>query len=396
MRRFLATVRRVLAGETDAADTPAAAGAWRAEEPPIGDVPLDDPLYALLIGASGPIDVDAITHDSPSVTALRDAGVQLVVPLVMQNRLVGLINLGVRLSGQMYNGEDRRLLSRLAAIAAPTVQVAQVARREQDAALERQRLAGEMRVAQLIQRDFLPRELPALDGWQLSAHYRPARQVGGDFYDFIPLEGGRLGVAIGDVTDKGIPAALVMASTRSILRGAARRFDAPADVLAAANEELCPDIPTAMFVTCLYAVLDPASGRFRFANAGHCLPYVDDAAGPREIRAIGMPLGIMPGSDYEEQEVTLDPGATLLLYSDGLSESHDATREMFGCERIAETLAVHGGSDDVIAGVLARLQAFVGADAAQEDDVTLVVVRRNGRVTDAAREETDRMAKVVR
>src|SRR5690242_7287114 len=136
-----------------------------------------------------------------------------------------------------------------------------------------------MRIARLIQQTLLPKELPALPGWNVAAYYQPARAVGGDFYDFLALGDGQLGMVIGDVTDKGVPAALVMATTRSILRTAAQGETSPGHVLQQANNLLCPDIPPKMFVTCLYAILDPEPGRIRYANAGHDLPYQRHADG---------------------------------------------------------------------------------------------------------------------
>ncbi|MDQ6750627.1 MAG: SpoIIE family protein phosphatase, partial [Actinomycetota bacterium] len=209
------------------------------------------------------------------------------------------------------------------------------------------------------------------------AYYRPAREVGGDFYDVIPLPDGRVGFVIGDVTDKGVPAALVMSATRSLLRAAAQRLIEPGEVLARVNDQLCPDMPKAMFVTCLYGVLDYDSGRLRFANAGHDVPYVKTADGVDELRARGMPLGLMPGMDYEEKETTLAPGDSVLLHSDGIVESHDPERDMFGFPRLKDTVARASGEEDLIDRVLSELAAFTGPDTAQEDDITMVTLRRS-------------------
>jgi serine phosphatase RsbU (regulator of sigma subunit) len=211
--------------------------------------------------------------DSPALQALKAAGVQLVIPLVSQDELVGLLNLGPRRSEQDYSADDRGLLNALAIQAAPAVRVAQLVREQQAQARARERLEHELSVARLIQQTLLPKALPTLPGWQLDAYYQPAREVGGDFYDFLPFEDGRLGIVIGDVTDKGVPAALIMAATRSILRAAAQQLVSPGSVLERVNDALYPDIPPKMFVTCLYAVLDPVSGQLCYANAGHDLPY---------------------------------------------------------------------------------------------------------------------------
>jgi serine phosphatase RsbU (regulator of sigma subunit) len=200
--------------------------------------------------------------------------------------------------------------------------------------------------------------------------------VGGDFYDFFELESGEVAVVIGDVTDKGVPAAMVMAAARSVLRASGTRIVSPGDVLRRVNDLLVPDIPERMFVTCLYAVVDPATGRIRFANAGHNLPLARTADGSVELRATGMPLGLLPGMEYEEVEAVLAPGETLLLYSDGITEAHDPEREMFGTERLAERVA--GGGAELIDGVLTSLRRFTGEAWEQEDDITIVTLRRTG------------------
>ena len=169
----------------------------------------------------------ASSSTRPPSRRLREAGVALVVPLVSQGELIGTLNLGPRLSEQDYSTDDRRLLTTLAAQAAPAIRVAQLVREQAAEAAERERLDQEMRVATLIQQQFLPRELPQLPEWQIAAYYGPARAVGGDFYDFIEMPDGRIGIAVGDVTDKGVPAALVMARTHSILRAEASRRTSP-------------------------------------------------------------------------------------------------------------------------------------------------------------------------
>jgi len=172
-----------------------------------------------------------------------------------------------------------------AAQAAPAVRVGQLVREQEAEIRSRERLEQELQVAKLIQQHFLPRTAPDLPGWDVDAYYRPAREVGGDFYDFIALDDGKVGLVIGDVTDKGVPAALVMAATRSVLRAAAQRLIDPGEVLERVNEHLCPDIPENMFVTCLYGVLEPSTGRLRFANAGHNLPCVRSGSRVVELRA---------------------------------------------------------------------------------------------------------------
>ena len=191
---------------------------------------------------------------------------------------------------------------------------------------------------------------------------------------------GLLGLVIGDVAEKGVPAALVMATTRTLLRGAAQRLVSPGQALERVNELLCPDMPPNMFVTCFYAILDPASGQLWYANAGHELPYLHHADGVSELHARGMPLGLMPGMRYEEQRLTITPGETLLLYSDGLVEAHNAQREMFSFPRLRELVAAHPLADGttLIRELLGALGQFTGAGWEQEDDITLVTLQRGG------------------
>lgn len=346
---------------------------------PTIEIAPDDPIISYLQGAGGVVEVDQINLDSPALDQLRAANVKLIVPLVSQGELVGMLNLGPRLSEQIYSIDDHALLNMLAAQATPAVRVAQLVRQRQAELQARERMEHELSVARLIQQTLLPKKLPELLGWQVAVHYQPARAVGGDFYDFMPLPDGRLVLAVGDVTDKGVPAALVMATTRSILRGAARRRLSPSAALVRANELLCPEVPASMFVTCLYAVLEPASGRLRYANAGHDLPYWRHDGRADELRATGMPLGLMPGMDYEEKEMVLSPGESILLYSDGLVEAHNPQHEMFGFPRLRQCVA-----DQPLSGaalihfLLSALKGFTGPDWEQEDDITMVTLERTG------------------
>jgi serine phosphatase RsbU (regulator of sigma subunit)/anti-sigma regulatory factor (Ser/Thr protein kinase) len=342
---------------------------------PAVEIAPNDPLIAYLQTAGGAIEVDRLELESPAVAALKEAGVALVVPLVSGGELIGTLNLGPRLSDQQYSTDDKKLLDSLAAQAAPALQVAELVQTQAAQAAARERIEQELRVATLIQQNFLPRELPELPGWQLDAYYQPAREVGGDFYDFFELPGGLVGVVVADVTDKGVPAAMVMAAARSVLRASAARIVEPGETLERVNELLCPDIPDRMFVTCLYGVIDPQSGRFRFANAGHNLPLARTAAGAVELRATGMPLGLLPGMTYEEKEAVIAPGESLLLYSDGVTEAHSTEREMYGTPRLAELVA---GQEGLIDGLLTSLERFTGAGWEQEDDITLVTLRRTG------------------
>jgi serine phosphatase RsbU (regulator of sigma subunit)/predicted ester cyclase len=243
---------------------------------------------------------------------------------------------------------------------------------------ERERVEQDLLVARRIQQASLPKEVPALEGWQITPFYQPAREVGGDFYDFHLLSEGRLGLVVGDATGKGVPAALVMSTTCGMLQAVSQALDSssPGEVLERVNETLFARIPPDMFVTCFYAVLDPKSGSLSYANAGHDLPYLWHGGDCEELRARGMPLGLMPGMSYEEKEITLQAGEVAFLYSDGLVEAHDPQREMFGFPRLRALVAKHGGKQSLGEVLLEELYSFVGEGWEQEDDITLLTLKR--------------------
>jgi serine phosphatase RsbU (regulator of sigma subunit)/anti-sigma regulatory factor (Ser/Thr protein kinase) len=336
----------------------------------------NDPLVAYLIGVSGVVDVDRLNLDSPVLQQLKEQQVKLVMPLVSQGELIGLLNLGPRRSEQDYSTDDRRLLNTLATQAAPALRVAQLVQQQQIEARERERIEQELRVARVIQQTLLPKEIPQIDGWTIAAHWQPAREVSGDFYDFISFPDGRLGLVIADVTDKGVPAALVMATTRSLLRLTAESLVSPGQVLERANNLLCPDIPPNMYVTCLYALLDPASGKLQYANAGHPPPYQRNSRDVVELRACGMPLGLLPDMTYDEKETFLEPGDSVFYYSDGLIEAHNPAGAMFGFPQLREKLTSVSCSADMILCLRGELNAFTGPEWEQEDDVTFLTLER--------------------
>src|SRR5215208_6920731 len=243
----------------------------------------------------------------------------------------------------------------------------------------RERIEQELKVAWDIQQASLPNEVPELEGWQISPFYRPAREVGGDFYDFFELEEGRVGVAVGDATGKGIPAALAVTASSSMLRAVAQDLSySPGDVLGRVNETLLARIPPNMFVTCFYAILEPESGTLSYANAGHDLPYLWHSGECEELRARGMPLGLMSGMGYEEKEIVLQEGDSALLYTDGLVEAHDPEGKMFGFPRLQALVSEHGEeARSLEAAVLEELYSFVGEGWEQEDDITLLTLRRS-------------------
>jgi predicted ester cyclase len=299
------------------------------------------------------------THDLAEYEGLAPSGVRITIENIDIDRVV---------EGKIV--EERSLSD-----TSPLWQ-----RRMEQERIERERFEQELLVARPIQQASLPREVPILEGWKISPRYQPAREVGGDFYDFHPLPEGRLGLVLGDATGKGVPAALVMSTTCGMLRLAAQALDSssPGEVLEQVNEALLARIPSNMFVTCFYATLDSKSGRLSYANAGHDLPYVRRGGGDaEELRARGMPLGLMPGMSYEEKEIELDVGEAVLFYTDGLVEAHDPKGEMFGFPRLRALVADHGEEGSLGNFLLEELYSFTREGWEQEDDITLVMLQRS-------------------
>jgi serine phosphatase RsbU (regulator of sigma subunit) len=208
----------------------------------------------------------------------------------------------------------------------------------------------------------------------------PAREVGGDFYDFHYLSEGRLGLVVGDATGKGVPAALMMTGVCAFLGGMATAsgYSSPGEVLARVNEALLARIAPNMFVTCFYAILDPNSGHLVYANAGHSLPCCRREDAATDLSARGMPLGLMPGMSYEEKETVLGQGEGVLFYTDGLIEAHSPQGEMFGTPRLRGLLSHHPmARADLNTTLLEELYSFVGEGWEQEDDITLLTLERS-------------------
>ena len=304
------------------------------------------------------------THDRREIMGVAPTGREVTHKAIFIHRISegkiaeewGLATLGLKLRGRRLEQEIR----------------------------ERERVEQELQVARSIQQASLPKQVPDVEGWQITPYYKPAREVGGDFYDFLELKDGQLGLVVGDATGKGVPAALVMASARSMLRAVAQASDySPGDVLGRANDSLVIDIPPNMFVTCFYAILDPDSGHLRYANAGHELPYLHRNGGDaaEELRVRGMPLGLMPEMGYEEKQTILEAGDSALFYTDGLVEAHDPKGEMFGLPRLRALVAKHGEKRSLGDFLLEDLSSFTGEGWEQEDDITLLTLRRSASLS---------------
>jgi sigma-B regulation protein RsbU (phosphoserine phosphatase) len=259
-------------------------------------------------------------------------------------------------------------------------------------AAEQERMKQELAVAQRIQASLLPECCPDVSGWDLAAIWRSARQVSGDFYDFIPLpssgnnqrlDEGRMGLVIADVADKGVPAALFMALSRTLVRTMAIDGRAPSVAIARANDLILADARSGLFVTLFYAIIQPESGEITYVNAGHMptlvVRAVDGAV--EELRAPGIALGILPSAqfqDWKEWNALLEPGDTLILYTDGVTDASDSEEQRFGMERLRQAVSAHRhlSAAKLVETIHEAVETFVGS-AAQFDDFTLLVAKRN-------------------
>ena len=240
-------------------------------------------------------------------------------------------------------------------------------------------LQNELDVASKMQQSILPTSFPETPEYEIYGNMVPARNVGGDFYDLVPMENGRIGLAVADVSDKGVPAALFMMSSRTLLKGSAIGMGAPGSVLSEVNTMLTENNDTMMFVTLVYALYDPETGVLTYSNGGHCNPLVVHPDGSSEELALtgGVALGVMPGLDYREAQTTLNPGDSLILYTDGVSEAMNAHGEEFGVERLQQLFAGQPPTSarTAIESIMQAVSDFAG-DTPQSDDVTCLVLRR--------------------
>ena len=241
-------------------------------------------------------------------------------------------------------------------------------------------LQNELDVASKMQQSILPTVFPSDPGYQIFANMEPARNVGGDFYNVLPLENRRVGLAIADVSDKGVPAALFMMSSRTLMKGAAIGSEDVGQVLAEVNDLLNEDNDAAMFVTVLYAVYDPETGVISYASGGHDPPLIVRSDGSSELAPPtgGVALGVAPGIGYRHNEVHLEPGDTVVLFTDGVTEAMNAENEQFGIERLREVFAGNPPTDSEQANraVFEAVRDFAG-DNPQSDDITCLTLRRS-------------------
>jgi sigma-B regulation protein RsbU (phosphoserine phosphatase) len=338
---------------------------------------------ARIAGLSGMIsmfsDTPALSERPAILTDLPPAALAyssvLWAPFRGQDHTLGGILLG-RLRGQeVFTASDEKLLMALARQAAVAIENSRL----HEQVLERERLKRELQLAREVQSSLIPRDIPGVPGWDFAAYWQPAREVSGDFYDFIARDKGQLGLAIGDVSDKGMHAALFMALTRSTLRASTLAARSPAEGLTQTNRLLCGDSTGGMFVTLFYAQLNPAKNDLLYVNAGHNPPLHYRAAKKElvELERTGIMLGFDDAHKFDQRSVQFQPGDFVFFYTDGVTESVNAENEQFGEDRLRRILRDHPGESpqEILRALQQSLNAFTG-DIAPFDDITIVIAKR--------------------
>lgn len=310
-----------------------------------------------------------------SFLRLRASAVQLglrsvlCVPLQVKGINKGAIYVDNRLHAGIFSQLDLELLNSIAATAAIAIENARL----YGLAVEQGRMESELRMAFQVQSSLLPDTLPSREGWDFAAPWKPARVVSGDYYDFLPISGDRLAFWVADVTDKGMPAALFMALSRSLVRASVSRDLPPAEAIEAANSLIASESSLGLFVTLFFASLNLSTGDLDYVNAGHnpALFFSADDAALRELSLSGIPLGILDHSACEQQRIHLEPGDFILLYTDGVLDANGAEGEFFGMDRLrAQFLRDQGSSArETLQGIERALEEFT-VGSSQYDDIT--------------------------
>jgi sigma-B regulation protein RsbU (phosphoserine phosphatase) len=346
-------------------------------------LPSEEPLIRKMAETGKEVTVYDIDED-PAFEDCRDAcrrtfermQAQLLVPLIYEHRLTGLIALGRKKSGKFYRREDINLLNVLANQGAVAIENARMVQE----VIEKERMEEELSIARDLQVSMLPAECPHVAGFQIAAYSLAAREVGGDFYDFIDMGSDRLGLVIGDVTGKSVSGALVVSASRSVFRMLSEEEATLAERMMRANRRMKKDLLAGMFVALLYAVLDSAAKTLALCSAGQAQPVrrqsVSAGAELIETRGDTFPLGILDEAEYEETVLSLSSGDVIVLYTDGIVEAMNPAGEIFGFDRLLETVGASSGAsaEALLQEILARVNSFA-AGALQHDDLTVIVIR---------------------
>jgi phosphoserine phosphatase RsbU/P len=298
----------------------------------------------------------------------------LCTPLKHKEKVIGVIYVDNRLQAGIFKNEDLELLNAIASTAAIAIENARLYK----VAVDKGRMERELQMARRVQGGLLPEAIPQAEGWQFSALWKPAREVGGDYFDFI-ISGDHLNFIIADVTDKGMPAALFMAFTRTAVRASLRQASSPAMSIHLANKLICADSNDALFVSLFLGNLNLKTGELTYVNAGHHPPnhYSSQAQSLYPLRTTGFQLGMNPNSVYKQKIIMLHPGDFIFLYTDGVTEAVNENNIEFGIEGIAQNLL--SSKDESAEGIVhfidQAIECHVG-NLGQADDITILVAKR--------------------
>jgi len=298
----------------------------------------------------------------------------LCVPLLVKSELTGVLIVFNKRGTGGFNEDDQRLLSIVAAQSAQVVESARL--HEEEATLRR--FQDELALASEIQLGLLPKAMPVVPGYDVSGRNTPAEEIGGDYFDFIGLDDGRLAVCVADVSGKGLSASLLMANLQATIRAQALMQLSPGKCLEHSNTLLSKSTDLHTFATCFYAVLDAEGNEVRYSNAGHDPPLLFSAnGGTARLSAGGLVLGFLERAEYKEEVVRLDPGDILVMYSDGVTDAEDDQGRPFGEQRLCDVVRAHSAepADRAVESILEAVRVHAGGHG-QLDDVTVVVVRR--------------------
>ena len=297
----------------------------------------------------------------------------LSVPLMCKGKLIGVVNLFNKKAEGEFSSDDQRLLSIIASQSAQVIENARLYKEEK----QLRQFEQELEMARAIQNKLLPKENPEIEGFDIAGVSYAAKEVGGDYFDFIELGNNRWGIALGDVSGKGIPAALLMSTLQATLRNQALTISSLIDCITKANKFLYLNTDANKFVTLFCGVLDSKSKKFNYVNAGHNFPFHLDKKGEfRDLNIGGLILGIMADCQFEEGNVQLHPDEIIVIYSDGVSEADNELDEMFGDKRLKEIVwqNKHLSSQQIISRIYDGIKEFTGP-IRQEDDITLIVIK---------------------
>ncbi len=337
---------------------------------------LDEDLSGWMIKHRKPLMINDFRKDTTfrgHAGKLMDIRSLLSVPLLCKGRLIGVLNLFNKKNEGRFTEDDQRLLSIIGSQSAQVIENARLYEEEKHL----REIERELETARSIQLELLPKQPPRIPGFDIAGASYPAKEVGGDYFDFIPLSQEKWGIALGDISGKGVPAALLMSNMQATLRSQAVTNPDVVSCIEKTNHILFLNTDSNKFVTLFYGELDAAARRFRYVNAGHNFPFLLEPSG--EIRTLqrgGLILGMLPDCRYEDETLMLTPGSTLVIFSDGVTEAENEQGALFGEQRLKELIRHNRAeqAEEMVARIYQAVQTFTGANE-QEDDVTVVVLK---------------------